>query len=60
MKANLLGQNVAPITNKAQATIQVYSGVEWVMREIVKECTHKAVELASLTEGAATWGEWES
>ena len=30
------------------------------MREIVKECTHKAVELASLTEGAATWGEWES
>ena len=30
------------------------------MREILKECTQKAVELASLTEGAATWGEWES
>jgi hypothetical protein len=30
------------------------------MRELIKECTHKAVELASLTEGAATWREWQS
>ena len=56
----LLGQSAAPNTKKAQATLKFYSGVEWVMRELIKECTHKAVELASLTEGAATGGEWES
>ena len=56
----LLGQSVAPNTNKAKATLKVYSGVEWVTRELIKECTHKAVELASVKERAATWGEWES
>ena len=51
---------MVPNTNKAQATLKCYSAVELIMRELIKECTHKAVELASLTEGAATWGEWES
>ena len=30
------------------------------MMELVKESTHRAVELATLTEGPATWDQWES
>ena len=56
----LMGQSEVPVNHNAQARLKFYSGIEWVMRELIKECTHKAVELATLTEGAATWDQWES
>ena len=29
-----------------------------MVREVLKECAHSAVEIASITEGVAAWGEW--
>ena len=55
----LMGQLTMPECHTGQAKSKVFSGVEWMVRELVKDCTHSAVELASLTEGAAKWGEWE-
>jgi hypothetical protein len=45
---------------KALCSLKVYSEVEWIMRELLRECTHRLVELADLTEGADNCEEWES
>ena len=59
-KMELLMEQSMPVAKTEQTSIKVYSGVEWVMRELLRECTHRAVELADLTEGADEWEEWES
>ena len=47
-----------PEGTTVQTRVKVYTGVEWMVRELIKECAHIAVEIASLTEGVATWEEW--
>ena len=49
----------APVAKPVQSELRVYSGVEWVVRELVKECSHRAVEQVELMEGVEQWEEWE-
>jgi hypothetical protein len=57
---SFLAEKSSQVAGSVQATIKVYTGVEWMMRELIRECTNKAVELVDLTEGAEQWEEWES
>ena len=59
-KMEFLMEQSRPVAKTEQISIKVYSGVEWVMRELLREYTHRAVELADLTERADEWEEWES
>ena len=45
-KMEFLMEQSMPVAKTEQTSIKVYSGVEWVMRELLRECTHRAVELA--------------
>ena len=59
-RIKFLGEKRAEKAKSCQSTIKVHSGLEWMMREVLKECAHRAVELVDLTEGADLWEEWES
>ena len=54
------GELTRPEGPTVQARVKVYTGVEWMMRELLKECANSAVEIASITEGVAAWEEWEA
>ena len=47
-----------PRAKPKQTEIKVITGVEWLAREIIKECSHRAVDLAELLKGADTWEVW--
>ena len=49
----LRGELTRPEGPTVQARVKVFTGVEWMMRELLKECVHSAVEIASITEGVA-------
>ena len=48
-----------PSAKPRQSEIKVITGVEWLSREIVRECSHRAVEYAELLKGADAWEEWQ-
>ena len=54
----LRGELTRPEGPTVQARVKVFTGVEWMMRELLKECVHSPVEIASITEGVAAWEEW--
>jgi hypothetical protein len=43
-----------------QTHIKLLSGVEWMSREILKECVWEAAECGDMLEQARDWDEWES
>ena len=59
-RLNFLEEKSSQVAGSVQGKVKVYTGVEWMMRELVRECTHRAVELVNLTEGADQWEEWDS
>ena len=54
----LRGSDV-PTAKTNQTELKVFSGVEWMSREILKECSHMAVDQAELIRGAEAWEEWQ-
>ena len=42
-----------------QSRIKVYTGLEWALREIVKDVAHLAAEVSMSGEEARGWEEWE-
>ena len=48
------------VAGGAQTEIKVYRGVEWFMRSIVLESSHRAVEYADLVGDVKDWEEWDS
>ena len=54
----LRGSDV-PSAKTNQTLLKTFSGVEWMSREILKECSHMAVDQAELLRGAEAWEEWQ-
>ena len=46
-------------TTPGQAKLKVFSGLEWLSREILKEVANNAVDIAEMLEEAKKWEEWE-
>ena len=38
--------------------MKVYSGLEWMCRELLKEAANSAVDMGELMVGVADWVEW--
>ena len=47
-----------PVAKAGQTELKVFTGVEWMTREILKECSHRAVEWSELVGGLETWEDW--
>jgi hypothetical protein len=48
------------VAGGAQSELKVYRGVEWLMRSIIIESSHRAVEYADLVGDVKGWEEWDS
>ena len=48
-----------PKGGSSQSKLKVFSGLEWMMRELLKEVAHAVIEISDLIEGAGQWEEWE-
>ena len=46
-------------TATGQAKLKVFSGLEWLSREVLKEVANSAVDIAEMLEEAKEWEEWE-
>ena len=53
----LQGESSQP-SGKIQIKVKVFTGLEWMMREILKEVAHAVIDMSTLTEGADLWEEW--
>ena len=53
----LQGESSQP-TGKVQSRMKVFTGLEWMVREIIKEVAHAVIDMSTLTEGADQWEEW--
>ena len=47
------------LTAIGQAKLRIFSGLEWLSREVLKEVANKAVERSEMLEEAKEWEEWE-
>ena len=54
-KRSFLDEKSSQVAGSVQSRIKVYTGVEWMIRDLLKECSHRAVELVDLTEGVENW-----
>ena len=43
---------------KNQSKMKIYSGLEWMCREILKEVANSAVAMGEIMQGVADWEEW--
>ena len=42
-----------------QARQKVFSGLDWLSREVLKEVANKAVELSEMLKEAKEWEDWD-
>ena len=42
-----------------QAKLKVFSGLEWLSREVLKDVANKAVELSEMMKDAKEWEDWD-
>ena len=47
------------LTAVGQAKLKVFTGLEWLSREVLKEVANKAVEISEMLEEAKERKEWE-
>ena len=57
-RADFLPDGSSQKGGNTQTKLKVFSGLEWMMRELLKEVAHTVIEMSSLTEGAEQWEEW--
>ena len=58
-RADFLQGSNAQQAGSKQSRVKVFTGLEWMMREILKGLAHTAVELSTLTKGADQWEQWD-
>ena len=49
-----------PDQASSQSRIKVYTGQEWMCRELLKEAANSAVARSELLQGVAGWEEWQA
>ena len=57
-KVNFLHNQESSKPAKNQSRMKIYSGLEWMCREILKEVANSAVAMGEVMQGVADWEEW--
>ena len=57
-KVNFLDNQESSKPANNQSRMKIYSGLEWMCREILKEVANSAVAMGEVMQGVADWEEW--